>query len=122
MYKVTQRTRAFWLDTIKYLFVALVLHALIFFLFRSAISMAIASVISIYVWVFSPPAFLQTGRKQILKEVLYTVVCLAAYMATAVYFESMLLSMAILLVFLAGINVVFYRKEFAAMLKKLITW
>jgi O-antigen/teichoic acid export membrane protein len=122
MYKVTQRTRAFWLDTIKYLLVALLLHAVIFFLFRSDTSMAIASVISIYVWVFSPPAFLQTERKQILKEVLYTVVCLTAYIFTALYLDSLLLSMAILILFLAVVNVVFYRKEFVALLKRIVTW
>ena len=122
MYKVNQKTRKFFIDTVKYLLIAIVFHAVIFYFFRSANSMAIASVISIYIWVFSPPDFLKISTDQMLKEIVFIVICIAAYVLLAVLLHSIVISFLSLIVFLIIINWLFYRVEFLHMIKKLSPW
>ncbi len=122
MYKVQRKTKEFLFDTVKYLLIAVLLHGLIFYFFRTANSMAIASVISIYIWVFSPPNFIKVSWGQIGTEILFTSICLAGYIFLAVLVNSVVMSFLLLSAYLLIINLIFYKKEFFTMIKRVSPW
>ena len=68
LYKVQKKEKKFLYDTLQYLIITILLNFIFFFYFRTLNSIAIASVIAIYIWTIFPKSIFKLKAKDILKE------------------------------------------------------
>ena len=111
MYKVTRSVKQFLWDTLKYLLITLVLNTVLYVIFRTEQSIAVASVIAIYIWVFTPPKFMNLTRRSLIKEFVFLLVLLGSYFSINIFLDSLFLSGILMFILTIGINFTFFRKE-----------
>ena len=109
LYKVQKIERKFFRDTLIYLIIAAILNFLFFFYFETLISIALASVLSIYVWAIYPINCVKIVLMESFKEALYITSILISFYILYLLNYSLITELLVLFFFLVLLNLVFFR-------------
>jgi len=120
MYKVLKREAQFLRDIFRVLIISILLSLIIFYFYKSILSIAISAVISLYIWVLFPPAFIKISIKDKFNEFVFLCLLIGGFILIIISGFSITIKIIITILLLVVINLIFYRdvlKEF--MLKKI---
>lgn len=110
LYKVQKKEKRFLFDTLIYLIIAILLNFILYLYFKTLISIAIASVISIYIWSIFPMTCLKIKKNEILKDVLYLIVFLSIFWFIYLIDCNIMLKIIFLAISLLFLNLLFFKK------------
>jgi len=120
MYKVLKKESQFLIDIIRILFISIILSIIIFCFYKSTLSIAIAAVISIYLWILFPPSFIKISIKDKFNEFLFLCFLIGGFILIIISGFSMVLKIIITILLLSVINLIFYRDVLKELMSKII--
>lgn len=109
-YKILKLEKLFMLDALKYLAVSIVIFFVCFHYYKNLNSIALASVISIYVWTLIPLNNKHFKLKIMIKEIFYISLILSSFYHVIKCNFNLFFSFVYFLCFLIGVNLFFYRQ------------
>ena len=110
LYKVQKKEKIFLFDTLLYLTVAIILSLSFYMYFKSLTSIAIATVISIYIWAIFPKNCIQIKIKDVLKDLTYIVLVIIFFWIVYSLNFNLIVSFSILFFLLLFLNFLFFKK------------
>ena len=110
LYKVQKKEKKFLYDTLIYLMFAVLLNIILYFYLESLISIAIASVISIYIWTIFPISCFKIKKKEVSKEVLYLISILSLFWFVYMIHHTLFIKITVLTISMLFINIIFFKK------------
>ena len=117
LYKIEKKEYLFFKDTMIYLIIGLFLNLIFYYFFKTLNSLALASVITIYIWNFFPRTFKSVNTKIKLKDALYLLIILTLYFGIFIYNLNPSISFFSSLVIIFMVNIFFYQKTLFKILK-----
>ena len=110
LYKVQKKEKKFLFDTLLYLIVAIVLTLGFYMYFKTLISIAIATVVSIYIWAIFPRNCIELTFKNILKDLIYIILVVLSFWFVYSFDLNLFESISILFLLLLFFNLLFFKK------------
>ena len=117
LYKVQKKEKKFLYDTLIYLMFAVLLNIILYFYLESLISIAVASVISIYIWAIFPISCFEIKKKEVSKEILYLISILSLFWFVYTIHHTLFIKMTVLTISMLCINIIFFKKLIFNILK-----
>jgi len=118
LYKVQKKEQKFLTDTIIYLMIGFVLNISSFLIFHTLISIAVASVVTIYIWTFFPLTFKILSPLKRIYEITYILLILGSFYAFFRLDLHFLLNAILSFIIIIGINLIFFKRSVFSLLKR----
>ncbi|MBD3614983.1 MAG: hypothetical protein HUJ22_00320 [Gracilimonas sp.] len=118
LYKVEKKESKFLYDTITYLLIALLVNAMFYYIYPELISIAFASVLSIYFWAIFPANVNYISRWDKMKEVSFLIIIYSFFAFLYNLELNVILSMSAMMIFVSIINWVYYREVVVSVIKR----
>lgn len=117
LYKVEKREKKFLADTIKYLLITLIISVSFYLINPELISIAFASVFSIYIWAIFPANVKYISKMNKVKEISYIILVYLFFWFLNALESNIILSMLIMFAFVTLMNFIFHNRQFKRLLK-----
>lgn len=117
LYKVQKKESRFFIDTLKYLAVGILLNVAFYMYYETLFSIALASVISIYLWALYPLSCFKVNMRDILKEIVYLILILGSFGLVISLDFNVIIKIVALTLILLVINLLFFKKMIINLIK-----
>jgi O-antigen/teichoic acid export membrane protein len=119
IYKVKKKERNFLYDSLKYLLISVVMHLVMYFIFRNLIAISIATLASIYIWAFWPS---KTTNELAFKfsEICFVVILIGIYLFIIFHVNSIMLGTFIYFVLCVGLCFIFLKNESISIINRVL--
>jgi O-antigen/teichoic acid export membrane protein len=110
MYKVLKKESKFLKDIFMILIMAILISVVLFYLFKNKLSVAVAAVISVYLWIIFPPSFIKINVKKQINEIIYLFVFIGGFLFIIISEFNIIYKILLTFISLIIINIIFFYK------------
>lgn len=117
IYKAKKMERQYLRDGLIYVVISLILNFTFYFIFKSLISIAIASVLSTYIWLFFPNKDVYICHRPFVR-VMYLLLVVSAFLIVDTFINNVYIAFLVSLIAIIILNVLFQKQTIQIVIRK----